>query len=156
EDTPCYAMLSATGLVARTADDVTPVRDGRRSSHDVLRAAIPASARADVGVVTSQGRILRLSLLEVPTLAPTSEPPSLGGGSPIAELVTLDKGEEVVTLVPLGSDAPLALGTAAGVVKRVKPEPAPNKDSWEAISLQDGDAVIGAAVAADDATLVFV
>ncbi|MDN4481584.1 DNA gyrase/topoisomerase IV subunit A [Demequina muriae] len=156
EDTPCYALLSATGLVARTADDTLPTRDGRRSSHDVLRAAIPASARADVGVVTTQGRILRLSLLEVPALAPTSEPPSLGGGSPVAELVTLDKGEEAVTLVPLSAEIPLALGTAAGIVKRVKPEPAPNKDAWEAIALQDGDVVVGAALAPDDATLVFV
>ncbi|MFW2514409.1 DNA gyrase/topoisomerase IV subunit A [Demequina sp. SO4-13] len=156
EDTPCFALLSATGLVARTADDTPPAREGRRSAHDVLRAAIPASARADVGVVTTRGRIVRLSLLEVPALAPTGEPPSLGGGSPLAELVTLDKGEEPVTLVPLGADAPLAIGTAAGIVKRVKPEPAPNKDAWEAIALQDGDAVVGAALAGDDAVLVFV
>ncbi|MFW7415273.1 DNA gyrase/topoisomerase IV subunit A [Demequina sp. SO4-18] len=156
EDTPCFALLSATGLVARTADDTVPTRDGRRSPHDVLRAAIPASARADVGVVTTQGRILRLSLLEVPALAPTSEPPSLGGGSPITELVPLDKGEEAVTLVPLGSETPLAIGTAAGIVKRVKPEPAPNKDAWEAIALQDGDVVVGSALAPDDAVLVFV
>ncbi|GIG54691.1 DNA gyrase/topoisomerase IV subunit A [Demequina activiva] len=156
EDTPCHALLSATGLVARTADDAPPVREGRRSSHDVLRAVVPASARADVGVLTTRGRMLRLSLLDVPALAPTSEPPSLGGGSPVAELVTLDKGEDVVTLVPLGGDVPLAIGTAAGVVKRVKAEPAPHKDAWDVIALQDGDSVIGAASAPDSAELVFV
>ena len=63
EDTPCFALLSVTGLVARTADDTPPARDGRRSPHDVLRSVVPATARADVGVVTSSGRILRLSLL---------------------------------------------------------------------------------------------
>src|SRR5690606_39184216 len=38
-DTPCWALLSATGLLARTADDSVPARPepgGRRSEHDVL------------------------------------------------------------------------------------------------------------------------
>lgn len=156
EDTPCYAMLSATGLVARTADDSAPVREGRRSSHDVLRASIASSARADVGVVTTAGRIVRLSLLEVPALAPTSEPPTLGGGTPLAELLPLEKDEEPLTLVPLTPDTIVAVGTANGVVKRITPQDPPNRDAWEIISLKDGDRVIGAAVAADDAQLVFV
>ncbi|WP_084103532.1 DNA topoisomerase (ATP-hydrolyzing) subunit A [Demequina sp. NBRC 110056] len=156
EDTPCYALLSVTGLVARTADDTEPARDGRRSAHDVLRSVVASSARSDVGVLTSTGRILRLSLLEVPALAPTSEPPSLGGGSPIGELVLLEKDEEVVALVPIDGDAPLAIGTSLGVVKRVKPEPAPSKDAWEVIALRDGDRVIGAAPAPDGTELVFV
>ncbi|WP_062073544.1 DNA gyrase/topoisomerase IV subunit A [Demequina sediminicola] len=156
EDSPCYAMLSTTGLVARTADSEPPVREGRRSSHDALRSAISTSARADIGVVTSAGRIVRLSVLDIPTLASTSEPPSLGGGSPLAELVTLERDEHPLGIVPLDSQTPLALGTAQGVVKRVKPEPAPNKDSWEVISLKDGDAVIGAAPAPDGTELVFI
>ena len=156
EDTPCYALLSATGLVARTADDTEPVREGRRSSHDVLRTAIPSTARADVGVVTSAGRIVRLSLLEVPTLAPTSEPPTLSGGTPLAELLMLDKDEEPLTLVPLTSDTIVAVGTANGVVKRITPQEPPKGDAWEIISLKDGDRVIGAAVAGDDSELVFV
>ena len=156
EDSPCHALLSSTGLIARTADETAPSREGRRSSHDVIRSVVPASARADVGVVTSLGRILRLSLLEVPALAATSEPPSLGGGTPVSELVSLERDEEVVALVPLDGDDPLALGTAAGIVKRVKPEPAPNRDAWEVIALKDGDRVIGAAPAPDGAELVFV
>lgn len=156
EDTPCYALLSATGLVARTADDTEPVREGRRSSHDVLRAAIPSTARADVGVVTTAGRIVRLSLLEVPTLAPTSEPPTLSGGTPLAELLMLEKDEEPLTLVPLTADTIVAVGTANGVVKRITPQDPPKGDAWEIISLKEGDRVIGASVASDDAELVFV
>ena len=156
EDTPCFALLSATGLVARTADDTPPARDGRRSAHDVLRSVVPASARVDVGVVTSMGRLVRLSLLDVPSLAPTSEPPSLSGGTPLAELVTLERGEEPVAIVPLDGSAPLALGTALGVVKRVAPGDAPAKDAWDVISLKDGDTVVGAAVAPDGADLVFI
>ncbi|WP_430869088.1 DNA gyrase/topoisomerase IV subunit A [Demequina aurantiaca] len=156
EDTACFALLSVTGLVARTADDSPVPTDGRRSAHDVIRASIPASARADVGVVTTLGRIVRLSLLDVPALAPSSEPPSLGGGVPLAELVTLERGEEALTIVPLTSSEPLSLGTAQGVVKRVAPGDTPNKESWEAISLKDGDTVVGAALAADDDSVVFV
>jgi len=156
EDTPCYAMLSTTGLVARTAEDEPPAREGQRSAHDALRSVVHASARADVGLVTSAGRIVRLSLLDVPSLAPTHEPPSLGGGAPVAEVVTLERGEEPVGLVPLDGATPLALGTAQGVVKRVKADDIPNKDEWEAISLQDGDAVIGAGAAEDGDHLVFV
>jgi DNA gyrase subunit A len=156
EDTACFALMSATGLVARTSDDSPVPTDGRRSSHDVLRALVPASARAEVGVVTTAGRILRLSLLDVPALAPSAEPPSLGGGVPLSELVTLERGEEALTLVSLQSNLPLAIGTEQGVVKRVNPGDAPARDSWEAISLKPGDRVVGAAEAPDDAELTFV
>ncbi|WP_062526800.1 DNA gyrase/topoisomerase IV subunit A [Demequina rhizosphaerae] len=156
EDTPCYAMLSTTGLAARTAEDEAPAREGRRSAHDALRSVVHASARADVGVVTSLGRIVRLSLLDVPALPASQEPPSLGGGTPIAELVVLEKGEEAVGLVPLDGTTPLALGTRLGVVKRVKADDIPNKDAWEAIALQDGDVVVGAGAGADGDDLVFI
>jgi DNA gyrase subunit A len=131
-------------------------RDGRRSAHDALRSAIQASVRADVGVVTSLGRIVRLSLLDVPALPPTDEPPSLGGGVPIGEVISLERGEEALALVPLGGSVSVALGTAQGVVKRLAPEEAPARDAWEVIALKPGDAVVGAAVAPDDAELVFV
>ncbi|SEI89030.1 DNA gyrase/topoisomerase IV subunit A [Demequina mangrovi] len=155
EDTPCYAMLSTTGLIARTAEDEAPAREGRRSAHDSLRSVVHASARADVGIVTNRGRLIRVSLLDVPSLAPSAEPPSLGGGTPVAELVELAKGEEVVGLVPLDGSTPLALGTAQGVVKRVKADDIPNKDEWEIVTLADGDAVMGAGAAADGDDLVF-
>ncbi len=155
-DSPCFAMLSATGLVARTGDDAEPLREGRRSAHDVVTSVVKASARADVGVVTSAGRVIRLSLLEVPALAPTSEPPSLGGGTPLRELLPLERGETALTLVPLDADTPLALGTAHGTVKRLAVQDPPQKSSWEVISLRDGDTVVGAAPAADDDTLVFI
>src|SRR5690606_34467499 len=155
-DTPCTALLSVTGLVARTADDTPVQRDGRRSPHDVLRSTVASSARADVGVVTSRGRILRLSLLEVPALPPTDDPPSLAGGVPLRDLIALERGEEPVALVPLDAQAPVAMATAQGVVKRLAPEPAPSRDAWDVISLKDGDSVVGAAVAPDDAELVFI
>src|SRR5690606_37388099 len=56
----------------------------------------------------------------------------------------------------LAGDVPLALGTAQGVVKRLAPEEPPQRDAWDVISLKADDAVVGAAVAGDDAELVFV
>lgn len=155
-DTPCSALLSTTGLVARTADDHPVAREGRRAPHDALTSVVATSARADVGVVTSAGRVLRLHMLDVPALPSTDDPPSLSGGIPVRELVMLDKNEEPVALVAIDGETVVALGTAQGVVKRVAPEAAPARDSWEVISLKEGDAVVGAAPADDAAVLVFV
>lgn len=156
-DTPCWALLSGTGLLARTADDAEPSRTGRRSAHDVVVAAVPASTRADIGAVTSRGRVLRLPMLDLPALPPTDGPPSMSGGVPVTEVLDLGPGERVLGLTPLAADAPtLALGTAGGVVKRVAPETPPARDSWEVIGLRDGDEVVGCATVTDDDELVFV
>ena len=161
EDTPCWALLSATGLLARTSDATEPLRAsdaGARAKHDVLRSAVPTTARADVGAVTSHGRMVRLSVLHLPALPPTDGAPTLSGGVPLSEVIALEPGESVVALTSVSPDAPtLALGTAAGVVKRVAQGDVPgNKDAWELISLKPGDEVTGAAPVDDSAELVFV
>lgn len=160
-DTPCWALLSATGLLARTSGEDSPFRTevgGRRSRHDVLRGAIATTARGDIGVVTSRGRIVRLPVLDLPSLPPTDGAPTLSGGVPLGEVVTLHHGEQVVGIASLAPDAPtLALGTAQGTVKRVAASDAPPaKDAWEVITLKDGDEVVGAAGVTDDDELVLV
>lgn len=160
-DTACWAMLSATGLLARTGDDSEPARPtagGRRSEHDVLAPPVATTARAEIGVVTSAGRVHRLSVLDLPALPPTDGPPGLAGGVQARELVPLAPGERVLALASLSPDAaPLALATAAGVVKRVNPGDVPgNKDVWEVVSLKAGDTVVGAGHASDGAELVLI
>jgi DNA gyrase subunit A len=156
-DDPCWVLLSATGLVARTstADPVPP--DGPRVPHDAVVGAVRTTARGDVGLLTSRGRVLRLSALEVPSLPPLGAAPSLGGGAPLAALVDLAAGEQPVTLVPVDGTGPgLALGTASGVVKRVLAE-APGRAEWEVVALREGDHVVGAAPLVDGREdLVFV
>jgi DNA gyrase subunit A len=144
-DDPCHVLLSSTGLLARTADDTPLPADGSRAKHDVVLSAVPGTARGEVGVVTSRGRVIRLAVLDLPALPPTAGTPSLAGGGPVAEFVTLDKGERALALTTLRTDSPgLALGTAQGVVKRVVPEVLTNRDSWDVVSLKDGDEVVGA------------
>ncbi|GAA2246996.1 DNA topoisomerase IV subunit A [Rarobacter faecitabidus] len=156
-DDPCLALLSVTGLVARTSDATPWEPTGARHLHDALRTALPTTARAEIGVVTSAGRIVRLSTLDLPALPPTHDHPGLAGGLPLSDLLTLEKDETAVALVSLDEGAGvLALGTRNGVVKRLAAAPAPAKDEWPIITLQPGDAVIGAAMTSDDSELVFV
>ncbi len=155
-DDPCWVLLSSTGLLARTSsDDPLPV-GGSRARHDVIIGAVRATARGEVGLVTSAGRMVRLSVLELPTLPPTADAPNLSGGAPLAAYLELGRDEQPVTLASVAPDSPvLALGTAAGVVKRVVAEH-PSRPSWELIALRDGDHVIGAApTPSDDLDLVF-
>ncbi|MFE7503936.1 DNA topoisomerase (ATP-hydrolyzing) subunit A [Promicromonospora sp. NPDC057488] len=158
KDQPTRVVLSATGLLARLPDDVPVPREGNRAAHDAMRGDAGASTRGHVGLVTSAGRMLRISVLDLPSLPPTDGAPSLSGGIPVSELVELERGESVLGVTGLGADAPtIAVGTAQGVVKRIAPSDAPAKgDEWPVIALKDGDTVVGAAVVSDDDELVFV
>jgi DNA gyrase subunit A len=156
-DTPCRALLSGTGLVARTSGDEVPAREGRRTAHDAVVSSVATTTRSEIGAVTSRGRVLRLGVVDLPGLPPTDGPPTLSGGAPLAELLPLERGERVVGLASLDPSAPtLALVTASGTVKRVAQDVAPAKDAWEVISLRDDDEVVGAVAVEDDDELVLV
>lgn len=143
-DDPCRVLLSSTGLLARTADGEPLEPAEGRSKHDVIVSAVPATARADVGAVTSAGRVLRLPVIDLPALPPQPAP-SLAGGAPVSEFLRLEEGERLVALTTLDESSPgLALGTVQGVVKRVVPEWPANKDEFEVIALKDGDELVGA------------
>jgi DNA gyrase subunit A len=157
-DDPCRVLLSSTGLLARTADASPLSGEGERSNHDVLVAAVDSTVRGEVGAVTSHGRMIRVNVVDLPALPPSASPPSLSGGHPISEYVTLNPGETVVGLGSLAPDGPgLAIGTAQGVVKRVVPEYPANRDDFEVIGLKEGDSVIGAVeLTSEDHDLVFI
>jgi DNA gyrase subunit A len=110
----------------------------------VVVSAVPATARGEVGVLTSAGRLRRLGVLDLPTLPTTANHPNLQGGAPVGEFLALEAGERVLGLTTLDPGSPgLALGTRAGVVKRVNPEIL-SREEWEVIRLDDGDEVVGA------------
>ncbi|MBB4895792.1 DNA gyrase subunit A [Streptomyces olivoverticillatus] len=147
-DDPCRVLLSSTGLLARTAtgEPFPPgAGEAKRVKHDVIVSAVPATALGEVGAVTSAGRLLRLRVIDLPQLPETAAAPSLAGGAPIAEFLSLEEGERVVCLTTLDESSPgLAIGTEQGVVKRVVPDYPANKDELEVITLKDGDRIVGA------------
>ncbi|ALG29354.1 DNA topoisomerase IV [Glutamicibacter halophytocola] len=152
-DSACWALLSATGQIARTHDRAQLDFASARIKHDVLISQVASSARGEIGALTSTGRIMRISLIDVPVLPESHGFPQLAQGVPVAEFLKLPKNETVIALVPLNEV--LAIGTRQGVVKRVTPEYPLNRDEFEAITLKDGDAVVAAAVAGEDDELVF-
>ena len=144
-DDPCWALLSATGLLARTSDDSDLGPVGGRVKHDTIVSAVRTTARGEIGLITSAGAVRRLQVLDLPALPPTAQSPNLQGGVPLGEIIDL-AGQRALALMPLTDDGPgVALGTRQGVVKRVKPDHL-SRDEWDVISLDDGDEVVGAAV----------
>jgi DNA gyrase subunit A len=124
----------------------------------VIVSAVGSTARGTVGVLTSAGRLIRLSVLELPALPPSASSPALSGGAPLSEFVTTAPGETVVAIVASdAAGAGLAVGTQQGVVKRVAPDYPQNASDFEVISLKDGDRVVGAVqLASAEHDLVFI
>ncbi|WP_329249021.1 DNA topoisomerase IV subunit A [Streptomyces canus] len=146
-DDPCRVLLSSTGLLARTSngEPFPQDADARRSKHDVIVSAVPATARGEIGAVTSSGRLLRLNVIDLPQLPDTAAAPNLAGGAPLAEFLSLEDDETLVCLTTLDESSPgLALGTEQGVVKRVVPDYPSNKGELEVITLKEGDRIVGA------------
>lgn len=153
-DDPCWVILSTSGQLARTADAGALVDGGQRVKHDAFRAALSTTARAQVGAITSLGRMIRVNVVDMPALPPASGVPNLSGGVAAKDFLTLQPGESLVSLVPVSEV--IALGTKHGVVKQVTPEYPQNSDEFEVISLKPGDAVVGAVAAGADDELVFI
>ncbi len=156
-DDPCFVYLSSSGLLARTATAEPPGQGGGRANHDVIVSAVRATARGEIGGLTSHGRLVKLGVLEMPQLPDTANDPHLAGGLPISEFLALANGERLLGLCTLSPNGPgLALGTRHGVVKRVNPELLARED-WEVITLKDGDEVVGALeLATGKETLCFI
>jgi DNA gyrase subunit A len=156
-DDPCLVYLSSTGLLARTASDEPPGSGGGRANHDVVVSAVRATARGEIGGLTSTGRVVKIGVLELPELPDTANDPHLAGGLPVSEFLALEPGERLLGLTTLRADGPgLALGTRQGIVKRVNPEVL-GRDDWEVIRLADGDEVVGAVeLGTGEETLCFI
>src|SRR5690606_8635607 len=167
-DDPCHVVLSATGLVARTAAESEEAQESRRRNgrvkHDAVQAVVRTTARGQVILVTSAGRAFKVDVLPLPVLPEQTGTVGLRGGGAGREGGGRGKGGRgggVVGLAPIGDhvgDSPgLALGTKAGVVKVCAPDWPVRSEEFEVINLRDGDEVVGAAWLTDgDEELAFV
>ncbi|MDQ1597081.1 MAG: gyrase subunit [Microbacteriaceae bacterium] len=161
-DTPCRVFLSTTGRAIRVdvaggADPsrAWPEQNRRRTKHDAILSSVQTTSRTEIGAVTSLGRLIRLSPVDLPVAPENSI--QLAAGVRIADYLALDaKKERVLALVSLTSPDPIALGTRQGIVKRLTPGDWANKPEFEIISLKPGDQVVGARQSAEGDNLLFV
>jgi DNA gyrase subunit A len=163
-DDPCQVILSASGLVARTAAESEESSEARRRNgrtrHDAIAAVVHTTARGQILLVTNEGRAVKTDVLPLPVLPQHAGTVSLSGGMAASELASLHPGEKVIAIAPLSEDTDspgLALGTRQGVVKVCAPEWPVRSDEFEVITLKEGDAVVGATWLTDGTeTLAFV
>ena len=155
-DAPCEVLLSTTGRAIRIdlPEDGSPLAPARRRSrHDAIRSRVTTTSRSEIGAVTSTGRLIRLTAVDLPSVPANSI--QLAAGAKITEYLAIGSKERVLGLVTLDGE-PIALGTRQGTVKRVAPGSWPSKPEFEIISLKPGDEVVGVSQGGDGDELVFV
>jgi DNA gyrase subunit A len=159
-DGPTLVVLSTTGRTVRVEGgeillSEARARSGRRGRHDAILSTVASTVRGELGAITSRGRLVRFSPVDLPSVPANSV--QLAAGARIADYLGLaDKKERVLGLVSLTAEHPIALGTASGVVKRVATGGWPSKPDFEVIALKPGDEVVGVAQGGDTEELVFV
>lgn len=156
-DAPCRVLVSTTGRAVRVelTDDTTVLAPARRSKHDALLCSIDSSTRGELIAITSRGRFVRFTPVDLPSVPANSV--QLAAGVKLRDYLALsDPKETVLAIIDAASEIPLALGTRDGVVKRVLPGSWPARPDGEVIGLKASDTVIGAALASESHRLVFV
>ncbi|MGF0119646.1 MULTISPECIES: DNA gyrase/topoisomerase IV subunit A [unclassified Pseudoclavibacter] len=157
-DSPTQVLLSTTGRLLRidtTEADARLQQPPRRSKHDAVRSHVTTTVQGELGAVTNLGRLLRVPVVALPSSPQGSV--LLSAGVKAHDFVGLTSPkEQVVALVPIDQETPIALGTKLGVVKRVTGIDFGKNRELEIMTLKAGDEVVGAALAADDDELVFV
>ena len=156
-DAPCEVLLSTTGRAIRV--DLTDESAGggplrRRTKHDAIRSRVATTSRTELGAITSSGKLIRFSPVDLPSVPANSI--QLSAGAKITDYLGLGIKERVIALVALDSEQPIAVGTRYGVVKRVAAGGSPSRSEFEIITLKPGDEVVGASAAGDAEELLFV
>lgn len=156
-DAPTVLVLSTTGRAVRVdlAEGQELALPARRSKHDAILTTLDTTVRAEIGALTTEGRVLRFSPVDLPSVPSSSV--QLAAGAPLRDYLGITtRGERILAFVRFDSDVPIAMGTAQGTVKRIVPSTLPVRPDLEVIGMKTGDTVVGAVQAPDDADLVFV
>jgi len=142
---PCVVALSTTGVIGRE-----PI-DGPKSStfgrHDMLSQRVATTTLSTLWAITDKGRALAVDVDAVAEVTGRSR------GNAVNEVVALDKGESVRTLVASGGAdgaPPVLLVTTQGTMKRLTvDEIAGTMSGRSVIKLKPGDSVAAAFPAPD-------
>lgn len=152
-DEACLVLLTATGRVLRAPiGTATAAKPGK---HSAVTTTLTTTSRADFGLITNLGRVIRHSAMEIPALGENTA--DFSGGANTSTLAPLRNGEKVIAASALASSGPgLVLMTRQGVVKRVAPDVPANAADWQVIRLEDGDELVYAAdLSNNDDELIF-
>ncbi|UDY34645.1 DNA gyrase/topoisomerase IV subunit A [Dermatobacter hominis] len=153
---PCIVALTTSGMIGQ--EPVSGPKPATPGRHDVLAQRVATTTHSRLAAVTSRGRVFPVAVSAVPEVTGRSR------GTALTDLVPLDKGETVLTLVAgptTGGDEaappPVLLVTALGVMKRVAAADLLGLAAGRtAIKLKPGDRVIAATAAPDGVDLVAV
>jgi DNA gyrase subunit A len=148
DDEPCVVALSTSGNLGRL-----PTEGAKRATagrHDLLTAQVVTSTGAPVAAITTEGRAFVFRGGEAADASGRTR------GAPAAQLLGLNKGEEVLDLVVADGD-PVVLVTANGVAKRLAvDEVMATKSGKTVIGLKGDDRVVAAFRAPDGADMAIV
>lgn len=142
-DTECSILLTASGLLGRSASFNQNAPGSKRKRHDGVGTHVETTTRKDIGFLTSSGRMLRIHAGDIP---PAGDVFDASNAVDAAKFLGLAGGEKLLGMFDLSGSSELALATSSGVIKRVTAD-YPAKDEFEMITLKDGDFVVGAGIA---------
>ncbi len=152
--------MTTNGYVKRLPSDTfrTQNRGGRgvtgMKTHDddVVDLVIHTTTHIDILFFSNLGKVYRLRGYQIPEFART------GKGTPIQNLISLEKGEKVLAMIPMSEykdNNYLFFATKRGIVKRtdVKEFESIRQNGKKAIVMREDDALIGVKLTNGDALI---
>ena len=143
-DTPCRVYITPDKFLVKSENEAK----GKIVKFDYKTEVIDTSNRNFFGVVTNKGRLIKISVLEIPT-KPIK----------IEDYADMAKDERYIALVDYRDDVIISLGSRNGVVKRVALSGLTKKNNiFQVINLAPNDEIVGAGFSREPGkkSLVFV
>ena len=162
EESDVLITLSNKGYIKRLdQDEFTAQKRGGRGvqgtgvkDDDFVRELVSTSTHDHLLFFTNKGRVYRLKGYEIPEYGRTAK------GLPIVNLLKLDEGESIQTIINVESErsdnAYLFFTTRAGIVKRTSVKDFANirQNGLKAINLKDEDELINVLLTQDDTDII--
>lgn len=120
---------------------------------DFIEKLLVANSHDTILCFSNRGKVYWLRVFEIPQASRAAR------GRPMVNILPLDEGERITTFLPVRDypeDHYVLMATSAGVVKKT-PLPnfsRPRSNGLIALSLDEGDALIGAAITAGDSEVM--
>lgn len=135
-DEPCVVSLSTSGNIGRAPTE--GAKKATAGRHDLLVTQLVTSTGSPLAAVTSEGRVFVVRGADVADASGRTR------GAPAAQLLGLNKGEDVRALVA-GGEEHLVVVTEAGVAKRLTADEVMGTKSGKTlIGLKNNDRIVTA------------